>query len=348
MAQLCVEECSVYIPETESSSSSGELSDTGCQTTTDVQRKKLNEFLSACNYGSISAYRKNWQEASVRTRKSRVGKAKESVVAALNVIAPGDAGYLWEALKVSQSVEKELGVTVESTHDMKYLEALAETYNNASSWSTRRQILSVMADITTLDRIQAYLPSVTEFKFTMARKHKIQYGRGVPLPLQKSPRMRVETDQLDHFLTFITSPHVIQDLPFGQRYLHLSSGKVLETPNVIRTMIPQRIVNQYVQYCKETDFKPFGTPTMLRILSCCSATVRKSSQGLDYIAAEGAKGFDDLHRILDRLGEYGLERDMVSHYQNSLKEAKQYLKSDYKVRFLFHLTIICNSSTRRP
>ena len=87
---------------------------------------------------------------------------------------------------------------------------------------------------------------------------------------------------------------------------------------------------------------------MLRILSCCSATVRKSLQGLDYIAAEGAKGFDDLHSILDRLGEYGLERDMVSHYQNSLKEAKQYLKSDYKVRFLFHLTIICNSSTRRP
>ena len=106
MAQLCVEECSVYIPETESSSSSGELSDTGCQTTTDVQRKKLNEVLSACNYGSISAYRKNWQEASVRTRKSRVGRAKESVVAALNVIAPGDAGFLWETLKVSQSVEK--------------------------------------------------------------------------------------------------------------------------------------------------------------------------------------------------------------------------------------------------
>ena len=104
MAQLCVEECSVYIPETESSSSSGELSDTGCQTTTDQvvkrkePRKKLNEFLSACNYGSISVYEKTWQEASVRTRKCRVGKAKESALAALNVIAPGDAGYLWEEL----------------------------------------------------------------------------------------------------------------------------------------------------------------------------------------------------------------------------------------------------------
>ena len=59
---------------------------------------------------------------------------------------------------------------------------------------------------------------------------------------------------LDHFLTFITSLHVIQDLPFGQRYLHLSSGQVLETPNVIRTMIPQRIVKQYVQYCDANWF----------------------------------------------------------------------------------------------
>ena len=57
-------------------------------------------------------------------------------------------------------------------------------------------------------------------------------------------------------------------------------------------------------------------------------------QGLDYIAAEGAKGFDKLHGTLDRLGECGLRREMVSHYQKSLKEAKQYLKSDYKVHFM--------------
>ena len=100
---------------------------------------------------------------------------------------------------------------------------------------------------------------------------------------------------------------------------------------MIRNMIPQRIVKQYMQYCYETNFKPFSPSTMPRILSCCSATVRKSLQGLDYIAAEGAKGFDDLHRMFDRLGEYGLRRDLVSHYQKSLKEAKHYLKAEYKV-----------------
>ena len=35
------------------------------------------------------------------------------------------------------------------------------------------------------------------------------------------------------FLTFITRNQVAQDLPFGRRYLQLSSGEFLETPDVI-------------------------------------------------------------------------------------------------------------------
>ena len=76
-----------------------------------AQRTKLNELClqkkSACNVGStVGVYKKRWQDTSLRTRKSRVSKAKESIVAALNVIAPGDAGPLWEALKESKSEEK--------------------------------------------------------------------------------------------------------------------------------------------------------------------------------------------------------------------------------------------------
>ncbi|CAH3144818.1 unnamed protein product [Porites lobata] len=126
----------------------------------------------------------------------------------------------------------------------------------------------------------------------MARQHSLQYGRGALPARTKSPRMRVDNKQLDHFLTYITSPHVIQDLPFGQRYLRLSSGKILETPNVIRAMIPNRLVKQYQAYCEETNFTPFSPTTMLRVLSACRATVRKSLQGLDYIASDRAKGLE--------------------------------------------------------
>ena len=258
-------------------------------------------------------------------KKNYVLKATQTIVAALNVIAPGDAGHLWEALKESCSVEKALHISEECPADKRYLEALAETYHSASSWDTRRQVLPIMADLVTFKQIQRYIPELTEYRFKIARVHRIEYGCGAALPLSKSPRMRVDGGQLDHFLTFITSPHVVQDLPFGQRYLQLSSGKVLETPNIIRTTIPQRIVRQYQQYCEETSFKPFSANTMLRILSACSATVRKSLHGLDYVAAEGAKAFDDLCHVVERLEEYGLSTQMGNAWERSLKSGKQYL-----------------------
>ena len=110
--------------------------------------------------------------------------------------------------------------------------------------------------------------------------------------------MRVNEEQLDHFLTFITSPHVIQDLPFGQKTLSLADGTVVEPPNIIRTLIPERIVAQYKQYCEEVEFTLFSRSTMLRILSSCSVTVRQSLHGLDYIAADCGKAFDELISML--------------------------------------------------
>lgn len=102
---------------------------------------------------------------------------------------------------------------------------------------------------------------------------------------------------------FITSPHVVQDLPFSQHYLYLTNGKILETPNIIRSMIPQRITDQYRQFCSETNLTPFSTSKMLRILSSCAATVRKSPHGLDYFAAEGAKAFEDLMAFVEKHGD---------------------------------------------
>ena len=55
-----------------------------------------------------------------------MSKAKSVIVSGLNVIVPGDAGYLWEAVKKSGSVEKVLGIG-ERQEDRKYLKELAES-----------------------------------------------------------------------------------------------------------------------------------------------------------------------------------------------------------------------------
>ena len=295
------------------------------------RREKLNEFLAASGKERIGDSKKTWSRLSTRTKKVHLSKAKDAVVAVLDVVAPGEAGSLWEDLKGSQQVEKALNLTDNRKEDKAYLEALAETYQNAESWDTRRQILSIMADLVSYTVLQTYIPCITRYRVKTTRHHKVQYGRGVPVPPTKSPRMCVNPEQLDHFLSFITSPHVVQDLPYGQRYLKLSDGKVLETPNVIRSMISQRIIDQYAQYSLETDFKPFSQSTMKRILSSCTATVRKSLQGLDYIAANGSKAFDDLQMVVEKLYDHGLDREKANELKSSLKTGKQYLKSDYKV-----------------
>ena len=59
--------------------------------------------------------------------------------------------------------------------------------------------------------------------------------------------------------------------------------------------------------------------------------MRKSLQGLDYIAADGAKGFEDLCVMVENLKENGLDRENAKGWEAALMEGKQYLKADCKV-----------------
>lgn len=313
------------------SGESSESSDRGqVQTTIATRRKKLNEFLivSGRNDVLVRQARKSWESMSSRTQKAHVSDASGAIIAVLDVITPGDAGSLWRAVQESRKVDEVLGVTPYA--DEKYVSALAETYQNATGWDTKRQVLSILADLLPLSEIRRHIPGLTEYRWKTARRHRIEYGRGVPVLMSPAPRIRIDEKKLDHFLTFITSPHVVQDLPFGQRYVKLSNGGILETPNVIRTLITSRICAQYQQYCTETNVQPFSEATMRRVLSACPATERKSLQGLDYYHAEGAKAFDDLVELVSSL-ELSRGHDWVASCQRRLKEGKQYIKTDFKV-----------------
>ncbi|CAF2147849.1 unnamed protein product [Rotaria magnacalcarata] len=76
-------------------------------------------------------------------------------------------------------------------------------------------------------------------------------------------------------------------------------------------MVVTRVIDQYLVYCKEmcSDFEPLGRGSLGTILETCKASTRKSLQGIDYFAAAADEAFDE-----------------------NLKRARFYLKSDYKVR----------------
>ena len=332
-------EQSIYSPDNGSGSENSGSSESTSLGDLSNRRNTLNKFLASSGVESITQSKKKFSLLTSRTKAVHVSKASESIVALLDVITPGDARALWEATKRSNMVEKALSINEPDSTEKVYLTALAETYRHATGWDTRRQVLSIMADLVPFSKLQLFIPGITYYRVKAARHHKQLYGRGVKVDDTRSPRVRVDENQLDHFLTFITSPHVVQDLPFGLRKLQLSNGQVIETPNVIRTMIKERTIKQYTQFCEETNFKPFSYSTMHRILTSCTASVRKSLQGLDYISAEGGTAFDELSAVVDKLIDHGLDKHKGTTYQEYVKEGKQYFKTDYKVCRLYRLFV---------
>ena len=68
----------------------------------------------------------------------------------------------------------------------------------------------------------------------------------------------------------------------------------------------------------------------------CSASTRKSLQGLDYVSSSGAQAFEDLSGVIEKLGDAGEGMDWAKDMQNRLRAPKQYLKGDYKVSLNSH------------
>ena len=117
-------------------------------------------------------------------------------------------------------------------------------------------------------------------------------------------------------------------------YIILENGNVLETGNVIRAMIPQRIIEPYTQFCTECDMNPLSPASISRLLSVCAATVRNLCRVLDYIAADadGAKGFDGLTAQAAKLKDKLVcDGEWFSYCQEALKAGKQCIKAEYKV-----------------
>ena len=214
---------------------------------------------------------------------------------------------------------------------LKVMEALAECYQAASRWETRRQILSIMADKVRCKTLLKFISGLTKYRFTEAKRNCLTYGRGAPVQSVRAPGTDVTFSQIEHFLAFITSSQIVQHLPFGERSITLSNKETIKIPNVIRMMIPERVVKQYLAYCEESGFKPLSRSTLLRILAVCPASTRKSLQGLDYISSAGAQAFEDLIDIVERLGDVGQGMGWTKNLQTHLRDRKRYLKSDYKV-----------------
>ena len=126
-----------------------------------------------------------------------------------------------------------------------------------------------MASKVTYAELVSHMPLLTRYQFTAARRYTLEVGAGLNVQLEaKQIREKVDPTKIDHFLDFITSSTIVQDLPFGRKTLTLSSGSKIDLSNdiVIRTVLLSRLIKQYNQYCYEENYTSLSSRTQFRIL----------------------------------------------------------------------------------
>ena len=181
--------------------------------------QKMNEFLKSKDISPVRyPATVPWPEASARARRRHMRKARQAVGAVLEEVAPHQSEQLWKTLTTYRSLQQEDLFSSEEDAEVDVdevlMSALADCYNNSSTWQVRRQLLSVVADKFTLSTIRRWIPDLTRYRLTAARDHALRYGKGVlPSPVVHT-KMFVSQTQVDHFLARTSS-----------RICHLGGGR---------------------------------------------------------------------------------------------------------------------------
>ena len=96
------------------------------------------------------------------------------------------------------------------------------------------------------------IPGLSKWQIDRVRRHAAKEGPGhqvVPTPIK---RTRLDPVKTSHFVNFIARPNFLQDVVYGTKEKSLTREKKITIPNVIRTMVSSRIIEQYISFCQET------------------------------------------------------------------------------------------------
>jgi len=267
----------------------------------------------------------SFDRCTASERKAFVHRAEEACRLVCDVIAPEDGEKLFDAVKGRRQIDTfacDVG-----------LQSLVAAYREAPTKALKTQILSIYAHKFTVHELKVIHEKLSDRQIKKARAQAAIKGPGIPVPKIAQHRVRIEKVKLDHFLEFTSRPYFYQDVAFGSRKIKLDSGEELMMPNIVRTVSRCTIINQYIQFCNnsETDnFVPLSRSTMWRVLELQEASQRKSLKGLDNTAAEGAEGFESLHKIVGELEEVGANSEWCSQTRKKLHDGKLYLKTRYR------------------
>ena len=145
---------------------------------TELLRKALDHLLDLCGNKNRTWVTKNYQELTGQIRLNYLSRSRSIIRSIMSVMAPNDVNQLEHDLFGHQSGKNCAKL---DGHFLSVMQGISEAYSNAESWTTRREILSVVAPQISFKLIQSFLPGLTIGHFTTARKHAAKFGHAAQI-----------------------------------------------------------------------------------------------------------------------------------------------------------------------
>lgn len=134
-----------------------------------------------------------------------------------------------------------------------------------------------------------------------SRKLRAKSGALIPIEIKKFQRKRLNINSARHFLDFLFSSGLIQDIAYGTNTLIFSSGQKQLLPKSILTLSRNHTIQEYKHYCSNTNFEALSDSSLWKILKAVKPSQRHSLAGLDDTTKSGLDGFSTLHNILTQV-----------------------------------------------
>ena len=113
----------------------------------------------------LSTLNASWDDISSAQQKHYICKARETFATTLSVISPGQEKDLWKCIQNDSDI---IGRDESSSSKRKHfdtntglIDVLIKTYDQAESWQTKRQILSLFANDFSHRELQMLIPGLT-------------------------------------------------------------------------------------------------------------------------------------------------------------------------------------------
>ncbi len=171
------------------------------------------------------------------------------------------------------------------------IEHLKEAFDTCTTKQARLGVLMLVKETISKSKVcESFGCSIYEIK--TARTVLKQFGACGEEPKKKRQYSRLSLEKARHFIDFLLSTGLLQEVAYGTTNLKFDSGDKLNISNTVLNGIREQAVKEYIIHCKGIDYDPLGRTSFLNLLVKMKLHIRRKLAGLDTFVVDGIEAFE--------------------------------------------------------